>query len=144
VRSTGTRPWAVRVDDLAAGLTPVVADALESMGAGRLAVIVPPAAAPEFDPDTTRQQLAAAGLPAARGNDPAALDSPVVVLTTAEAKGLEFDSVIVSEPAAIVSGTQHGWRDLYVAVTRSTAHLGVVHTGELPVPLGSLPPPGVV
>jgi DNA helicase IV len=142
VRSTGTAPWSAQVTDLAVELAPLVADALAEVGEGRLAVITATGAG-EHDPaaeaDAVHRMLAAAGLPAARGTNPAALDSPVVVLTSTEAKGLEFDSVIVVEPAVIVAGSPHGWRDLYVAVTRATAHLGVVHTEDLPTPLRTLP-----
>ena len=46
-------------------------------------------------------------------------------------KGLEFDHVIVVEPAQIVAVSPQGWQDLYVAVTRATRSLTVI--GELPV-----------
>ncbi|RLE23195.1 MAG: hypothetical protein DRJ50_06570, partial [Actinobacteria bacterium] len=50
-------------------------------------------------------------------------------------KGLELDGVIVVEPARIVSDTEHGMRSLYVALTRPTQRLTVVHAAELPAPL---------
>jgi DNA helicase IV len=53
----------------------------------------------------------------------------VVLLGPRQAKGLEFDTVIVAEPA------EFGASDLYVALTRATQRLGVVHTGELPAGL---------
>ncbi|MFC4336767.1 HelD family protein [Salininema proteolyticum] len=60
------------------------------------------------------------------------LDLPGVrVLTPRQAKGLEFDSVIVVEPDEISSGAQ-GLRDLYVALTRATRQLGVV-SSSLPL-----------
>jgi DNA helicase IV len=65
-------------------------------------------------------------------HEPAALDSPAVIMTVMQAKGLEFDSVIVVEPGEIVDASPHGWRDLYVAVTRATARLGVVYSTPLP------------
>ncbi|UIZ93068.1 AAA family ATPase [Corynebacterium sp. CNCTC7651] len=46
-----------------------------------------------------------------------------------EMKGLEFDHVIVVEPAEIVKASPQGWQDLYVAVTRATQTLSVI--GEL-------------
>ena len=52
--------------------------------------------------------------------------------TVAEAKGLEFDGVLVVDPAAILATGSHGANDLYVALTRATARLGVVHPGDLP------------
>jgi DNA helicase IV len=50
------------------------------------------------------------------------------VLTPAEAKGLEFDSVLVVEPDEILAVPA----DLYVALTRATQRLGVLHTRDLP------------
>ncbi|MDQ2796966.1 MAG: ATP-binding domain-containing protein, partial [Actinomycetota bacterium] len=64
--------------------------------------------------------------------DSDALGSPVSVLTVAGAKGLEFDAVVVVEPAAIVAESTRGLNDLYVALTRSTQRLHVVHHGDLP------------
>jgi superfamily I DNA/RNA helicase len=58
----------------------------------------------------------------------------VRLLTAREAKGLEFDHVLVVEPAGIVaeaSGT-HGLRHLYVALTRPTQTLSVVYAAPLP------------
>ena len=56
----------------------------------------------------------------------------MVVLEVHEAKGLEFDSVIVVEPAAIIDAADHGLGDLYVALTRATQRLGIVHARPLP------------
>ncbi|WP_067458947.1 HelD family protein [Actinomadura macra] len=69
---------------------------------------------------------------AAVGATPEALDSPVVVLTAEEAKGLEFDSVVVMDPAGILAESPMGGQDLYVALTRATRRLTVVHDGVLP------------
>jgi DNA helicase IV len=61
----------------------------------------------------------------------------VPVLTPREAKGLEFDHVVVVEPAAIVEeGGASGLRELYVALTRPTKTLTIVHSRPLPAPLG--------
>ena len=62
----------------------------------------------------------------------------VVVLTVPEVKGLEFDSVIVADPGGIINESERGLSDLYVALTRSTQRLAVLHTGELPVVLRRL------
>ena len=66
------------------------------------------------------------------------LDAPVVVLTVGEAKGLEFDAVVVVDPAAMLAAGPHGANDLYVALTRTTNRLGVVHPGDLPPLLARL------
>lgn len=47
-----------------------------------------------------------------------------------EIKGLEYDHVVVVDPAAIVERSPQGWQDLYVAVTRATQTLTLV--GEIP------------
>jgi DNA helicase IV len=52
-------------------------------------------------------------------------------------KGLEFDSVVVVEPAAIIEASRRGANDLYVALTRTTNRLGLLHTRALPDALTS-------
>ena len=56
------------------------------------------------------------------------------MLTPREAKGMEFDHVIVVEPALIVEEALEGQglRELYVALTRPTTTLVVVHARPLP------------
>jgi DNA helicase IV len=63
------------------------------------------------------------------------LDAGVTMVPVSVAKGLELDGVVVVEPDRIVRDAAHGMRSLYVALTRSTQRLSVVHGGELPVPL---------
>jgi DNA helicase IV len=63
-----------------------------------------------------------------------------VVLPPAGAKGLEFDSVLVVDPVGIVEEGVRGHNDLYVALTRATQRLGVVHPGDLPTELAGLEP----
>ena len=70
----------------------------------------------------------------------ASLDRPVVVLSVNQVRGLEFDSVVVADPARIVADSASGLNDLYVAITRATQRLGVVHEGDLPGPLSRLRP----
>jgi DNA helicase IV len=62
----------------------------------------------------------------------------IPVLTPREAKGLEFDHVVVVEPAAIAEeGAETGLRELYVALTRPTKTLTVVHSRPLPAALAA-------
>ncbi|MFO7253233.1 MAG: AAA family ATPase, partial [Actinomycetes bacterium] len=132
VRETGVTPWAVRVDDLSALPAIVAAEVVED---GRLGVIVPRAIAAEVGALLTAEVDGAVA-----GPGPAALDAPVAVLTVTAAKGLEFDVVIVVEPGRILAESPRGAGDLYVALTRATAGLGVVHTGPLPAALARLRP----
>jgi superfamily I DNA/RNA helicase len=61
-------------------------------------------------------------------------ETRVVLLTPREAKGMEFDHVVVVEPALIVeeAAEGQGLRELYVALTRPTRTLVVVHARPLP------------
>ncbi len=61
-----------------------------------------------------------------------ALGAAVSVLGVADVKGLEFDSVVLVEPAEILEGSPRGAADLYVALTRPTQRLRVLHSGRLP------------
>jgi DNA helicase IV len=51
------------------------------------------------------------------------------------AKGLEFDHVILVEPARIATGEAYGLRRLYVALTRAVSRLTVFHAEPLPAEL---------
>ncbi len=62
---------------------------------------------------------------------------PITIVPAPTAKGLEFDAVVVVEPAAIAAGDRRGLRLLYVAMTRPIQHLSVLHAEPLPAPLGS-------
>lgn len=59
----------------------------------------------------------------------------VTVLTATQAKGMEYDHVLVAEPSAIVDDDPAGLRRLYIALTRSTQSLTVVHARPLPAAL---------
>ncbi|WP_345133108.1 ATP-dependent DNA helicase [Streptomyces mexicanus] len=117
VRSTGVRPWARATDDLPGAVEKAVAELTPDEG--RLAVIAP---------RELHRALAARLDGVTAGAEPD-LTRTVVLLDPRQAKGLEFDSVLVVEPA------RYGTSDLYVALTRATQRLGVVHTGELPAAL---------
>ena len=67
------------------------------------------------------------------------LTSPVVLLGATQAKGLEFDSVLIADPAAILAASPRGRNDLYVAMTRSTQRLGILHPDQPPAELDALP-----
>jgi DNA helicase IV len=134
VREGDSPPVATRIDPAdPRTVVDAVAEELEALGGGRLAVIV------------TREdrdgivKLLTEGLPdgsVSVGQD--ALDSPVAVLTVAGVKGLEFDTVVLLEPAAILRESSRGANDLYVAVTRPTQRLRVLHAEPLPPGLDAL------
>ncbi|PSR58776.1 helicase [Nocardia sp. MDA0666] len=59
-----------------------------------------------------------------------------------ETKGLEFDAVLVVEPERILADGPRGAAELYVALTRATQRLGVLHRDPLPTALTGLVPVG--
>ncbi len=63
------------------------------------------------------------------------LTKDIAVLTPQEAKGLEFDAVVVVDPVAILAASERGAGALYVAMTRATQRLYLVSEGELPAGL---------
>ncbi|MEV5409543.1 AAA family ATPase [Thermopolyspora sp. NPDC052614] len=64
------------------------------------------------------------------------LSRPISVLPAPLAKGLEFDHVIVVEPQRLADQGPVGLRRLYVAITRCTQSLTVLHSAPLPAELG--------
>jgi DNA helicase IV len=110
-----------------------VAAALEKLDGGRLAVVVP-----DEWVSPVRDSLAEA-LPDGDVRSPDDDRDAVVTLTTVrQVKGLEFDAVVVAEPAAIVAQSVQGVHDLYVALTRPTQRLVVLHAAPLPPGLDAL------
>ena len=79
----------------------------------------------------------------ASGSDPALLDASTAILGVDQSKGLEFDSVLIADPATILRDSPRGWSDLYVAVTRATKRLGVIADGSLPDVLAGLESAGL-
>ncbi|TCM41854.1 DNA helicase IV [Kribbella sp. VKM Ac-2568] len=139
VRATGAEPssWCVTAAEFAGALVEAVAAEDETVGDGRLAVIVPTSRYAELT-----ALLAEKVLGIAYGTNPSLLDATTVVLDVAQSKGLEFDSVLIADPAAIVGDSTRGLSDLYVAITRSTRRLAVVASGELPAVLSRTAPAG--
>jgi hypothetical protein len=164
VRETGTTPWRqeVKADELAYQVAAAAVLEAAEAGGGNVAVLVPPALVGEVTEAVTAALRAGAnghraggpgpastGLegadPAGTGPDRAGQDGPdldeqVVVLTVSQAKGLEFDSVLIADPAQILGESPRGLSDLYVAMTRATQRLGVVHPGPVPEVLHRLTP----
>jgi DNA helicase IV len=137
VRSEGVPPRAIRVapgSDFAAQVARAVRADLAELGGpagGRLAVIAP----------DERVAAVTAALPEAVGGDRAeSLDAAAALLSVSQAKGLEFDRVVLADPAGIVAQSANGGHDLYVAITRATHRLTVIHPGDLPEFLHALTP----
>lgn len=62
----------------------------------------------------------------------------VGAVAPADTKGLEYDAVLIVDPETIMADGPRGAADLYVALTRATQRLGVLHTGPLPDALRGL------
>jgi DNA helicase IV len=93
----------------------------------------------DADLPAVHRHLAAVGLePALLGRDEDALEGGrLVCVPVTLAKGLEFDTVVVVEPARILAAEARGAQRLYVALTRAVTALDVVHTEPLPSALAA-------
>jgi DNA helicase IV len=120
VRSGTAEPRAVFAPDLIAGAVEV---SVGLQGRGRIGVLTP-----EAHLNVLRDALEAA----APGVVGLSTDAEIAVLTVAQSKGLEFDAVVVVDPQAILDASPRGGGDLYVAITRTTDRLVIVHPGPLP------------
>ncbi|GAA5066368.1 HelD family protein [Nocardia callitridis] len=70
------------------------------------------------------------------GDDESDMDDTRLTLAPVTlAKGLEFDTVLVIEPAQIAAAEQRGLQRLYVALTRAVSNLHILHAEALPEPL---------
>ncbi|MEL6983536.1 MAG: ATP-binding domain-containing protein, partial [Actinomycetota bacterium] len=131
VRQGGDPPLVLPVDP--DGLGPAVASEVRALveRTASVAVVVEESGMEALEAALTDAGVAVdrvgrSGLP---GRDAVALVSPLAV------KGLEFDAVVVVEPAAIAA-TDSGLRHLFVSLTRAVQHLGIVHSTPLPPELG--------
>jgi DNA helicase IV len=118
VRASGVRPWSrhVTADELPDAVEEFVRD---EAGREGTSVVIGPA-------DTQRSGAGPSGSVVAGAVLPAAT------------KGLEFDAVLVVEPERILADGPRGAAELYVALTRATQRLGVLHRGPLPPALAGL------
>lgn len=131
VREDGEPPRVVEAGPgrLADAVTSSVRDELESVGLGNIAVICPTSMV-----EGVCDALAAAAVDHGRATRHG-LDSQVTVVPVSLVKGLELDASVVVEPALIVEEEAQGLRALYVALTRATKRLTIVHERPLPAVL---------
>ena len=146
VRRSGFSPRIVQAAPgaLAEQVAETVAEELAAVAPGRTAVLAPGVLVPEL-----MRVLGLRGLDPVDPRDPRGdgLGAPLVVLAADGANGLEFDAVVVVEPGLVAAPGSRGeevpppvslsgLRILYVALTRPTRRLAVVHSLALPVDLG--------
>jgi DNA helicase IV len=146
VRQSGHTPRLVQASraGLADAVASVTREEVAAVSPGRVAVLAPAVLLPELG-----RTLAEAGLEPIDPRDPLGdgLAAGLVLLPADETNGLEFDAVVVVEPALIAAvggspsgeappvATTRGLRTLYVALTRPTRRLAIVHAEPLPVEL---------
>ena len=114
VRNSGIAPQLLATDARYGSLPALVADEVVAVDGGKVAVIADRALVSSIE----------RALDLHSSDDP--LDDAVAVLDAEGAKGLEFDSVVVVEPSRLDRAS------LYVALTRTTTRLAVVHSEPLP------------
>lgn len=108
------------------GLVDVVRAEMDAVGAGNVAVIAADDQAADVESALERSGVEF-GRPTRRG-----LDARVAVVPVGLVKGLEVDAAVVVEPARILRDQAQGARALYVAMTRATRRMAVVHAEPLP------------
>ncbi|NLD76024.1 MAG: AAA family ATPase [Acidimicrobiales bacterium] len=129
VRQGGRPPRLNRVEP-SSPIGPAVLDAvraeLAAVGTGNVAVICPASRVEECS-----RALASGGVEHGVATE-RGLSHQVTVVPVGIVKGLELDATVVVDPAGIIDEEAQGMRALYVALTRATKHLTVVHHGDLP------------
>jgi DNA helicase IV len=127
VREGTAAPEIIRADAVALG-TQVAAAVrrLAEQADGSVAVVAPTSLVGRMA-EELRDAGVAFGEAATTG-----LEQDVTLVPVALVKGLELDAVVVVEPARIVEEEPQGLRALYVALTRATKSLAVVHAEALP------------
>jgi hypothetical protein len=122
-----------RVDDSLAAAVKTVGEV--SSRPGSIGLIVPDALVPATRKALHEQELTFAVL-----GDEDDAESHLDVVPASLAKGLEFDHVVLVEPAGIVAGEadeRTGLRRLYVCLTRAVTSLAVLHSEDLPTVLAT-------
>jgi len=111
---------------LVEALAEVIAQERAEVGEGNVAVIVPDSLHEQLRVELTDRSVVFGG-PGRAG-----LEQPVTLVPVRLVKGLEVDAAVVVEPGRIVAEECQGVRSLYVALTRATKRVTVVHAEPLP------------
>ena len=129
VREIGEEPRFIKVETparLLGSITALVRSELHELESGTLAVITPDRFVKPLS-DSLKASEIEHGLV-----DDGALTNQITIVPVGFVKGLEIDVAVVVEPIEIFNSAMHGPRALYVALTRATRRLLIVHAGELP------------
>lgn len=126
VREGRWAPIVDRVPELIPALLQALPEELSAVEGGLLAIIAPERLLAEV-------RSALAGVYGRRiGFGAGSMGQDIVVTSPREAKGLEFDGVVVLEPAEMLDPRSIRVGDLYVSMTRPTQRLRLIATGEIP------------
>ena len=113
-------------DRLAATVADEVGRLRDGLGEGNVAIVVPGSLVERLEHELRDLGLEFGSAPRQ------GLDQPVTLVPVSLVKGLELDAVVVVEPGRIVTEEAQGLRSLYVALTRATRRLSIVHAEPLP------------
>jgi hypothetical protein len=128
VRQAGDEPRFLRADpgQLGARVVEAALEERDAVDPGSVAVIVPDSLV-----DRVVAAFDAAGVEYGRAVRNG-LNAQITIVPVTLVKGLELDASVVVEPAAILEEEAQGARSLYVALTRATKRLALVHERDLP------------
>ncbi len=140
VRSVGAPPRIIEVRDsagtsveqLVERSVAIVEEESEALGGGSVAVIAPESLIDLVDAALKARSIDYGRATTASRNVSGPLHPKIALVPVQLVKGLELDGTVVIEPATILDEEPQGLRALFVALTRSTKRLAVVHARSLP------------
>lgn len=140
VRSGGSPPRVVEVagqpvapvQSLVEKAVSVVLEESEALGGGSVAVIAPGSLIEMVDESLRAKGVDYGRATTASRNVSGPLHPKIALVPVQLVKGLELDGTVVIEPATILDEEPQGLRALFVALTRSTKRLAIVHARPLP------------
>ena len=143
VRSVGTPPRIIQierenvnsVDDLVQQSVSLVEEESKALGGGSVAVIAPQSLIDQVDAALDARDVDYGRATTASRNVSGPLHPKIALMPVQLVKGLELDGTVVIEPSTILDEEPQGLRALYVALTRSTKRLAIIHDRELPAVL---------
>jgi DNA helicase IV len=140
VRSVGSPPRVVEVagqpvasaQSLVEKAVSMVLEESEALGGGSVAVIAPASLIEMVDESLRVKGVDYGRATTASRNVSGPLHPKIALVPVQLVKGLELDGTVVIEPASILDEEPQGLRALFVALTRSTKRLAIVHARPLP------------
>ncbi len=125
VRQGDADPRIISTEDVGSSVADEARRLSEELAGGSIAIVATDERCEELSDALDRNEIT-------HGRAAAGLGKGITVVPVSVVKGLELDGVIVVEPAEIVESSDRGLRSLFVALTRSTRRLSVVHGRPLP------------